>query len=129
MRYCAGCTPSAEAPVCWYKAWGTMTIGAFVLGTPIYPAATTFYAVTSFTAASLFIVYTAPTYLRLIHYRDFRPAAWRVRHRRLIGWIGFGYACIAAVVALLPQTYVLVTLKTFNWAVVAHVAVVLLALG
>lgn len=107
----------------------TMAIGAFVLGTPIYLGVTQFYAVTSFTATSLFIVYIAPTFLRLIHHRDFRPAAWRLRHPRLVGWIGLGYVCMATVITLLPQTYPFMTLKTFNWAPVALVLVVLVVLG
>lgn len=107
----------------------TMAAGAFLLGTPIYLGTTEFYAVTSFTATSLFIVYIAPTFLRLIHHRDFQPAAWRLRRPRLIGWAGFGYVCLATVITLLPQTYPFLTLKTFNWAPVALVAVVLLVLG
>jgi amino acid transporter len=107
----------------------TMAIGSFVLGAPIYLGTTQFYAVTSFTATSLFIVYIVPTFLRLIHHRDFRPAAWRLRHPRLVGWIGFGYVCVAAVITLLPQTYPFMTLKTFNWAPVVLIAVVLVVLG
>ncbi len=106
----------------------TMAAGSFVLGAPIYLGTTQFYAVTSFTATSLFIVYIVPTFLRLIHHRDFRPAAWRLRHPRLIGWIGFCYVCVAAVITLLPQSYPFMTLKSFNWAPVALVAVVLLVL-
>jgi amino acid transporter len=107
----------------------TMAAGAFLFGTPIYLGATQFYAVTSFTATSLFIVYIAPTFLRLIHHRDFRPAAWRLKHPRIVGWVGFGYVCLATVVTLLPQTYPFLSLKSFNWAPVALIAVVLLVLG
>ncbi len=107
----------------------TMALGAFVLGTPIYLGTAQFYAVTSFTATSLFIVYITPTFLRLIHHRDFHPAAWRLRYPRTVGWVGFGYVCLATVITLLPQTYPFMTLKTFNWAPVALVLVVLLVLG
>lgn len=115
-----------RVPVC--DVW-TAAISAFVLGTPICRGSTEFYAVTSFTAASLFIMYVPPTFPRLIHHRAFRPAAWRPRHPHLIGWIGSGYVGITTVITLLPQTYPFVTLKTFTWPVVALVAVLLLVAG
>jgi amino acid permease (GABA permease) len=98
--------------------------GALILGLPYLWNNTAYVAVTSIAVIGLYVAYVLPTFLRLRLGRSFRPGPWQLgRWSRPIGIIAVAWVVIISVLFMLP-TASPITVKNFNYTVVA-VAVVL----
>ena len=96
---------------------------AFVLGLPYLWNATAYAAVTSIAVIGLYIAYVLPTFLRLRQGRDFTRGPWHLgAWSRPIGIIAVTWVVIITVLFMLP-TASPITVKTFNYTVVAVLVV------
>jgi amino acid transporter len=101
--------------------------GALVLGLPYLINTTAYAAVTSIATIGLYIAYVIPTFLRLRRGRGFQPGPWQLgRWSRPIGVLAVLWVVLITVLFMLPQSSP-VTAKTFNYAPVAVLAVLLFA--
>jgi len=97
--------------------------GAFVLGLPYLFNATAYAAVTSIAVIGLYIAYVIPTFLRLRQGEAFVRGPWHLgRFSRPIGIVAVTWVVFITILFMLPQASP-VTLKTFNYAPVAVLAV------
>ncbi len=97
---------------------------AFLLGLPYLKNYTAYAAVTSIAVIGLYIAYVLPTFLRLRQGASFQRGPWHLgRWSYPIGWIAVTWVVIITVLFMLPQASP-ITWLTFNYAVVAVVAVV-----
>jgi amino acid permease (GABA permease) len=86
---------------------------------------TAYLAATSIAVIGLYIAYVAPVFLRLRN-PDFRPGPWNLgKWSGLVGWTAIVWVVIICVLFVLPTTSP-ITLKNFNYTIVA-VGVVILA--
>jgi amino acid permease (GABA permease) len=98
--------------------------GALILGLPYLWNNTAYVAVTSIAVIGLYVAYVLPTFLRLRLGRSFQPGPWQLgRWSRPVGIIAIAWVVIISVLFMLP-TASPITVKNFNYTVVA-VAVVL----
>ncbi|HEX8007592.1 MAG TPA: amino acid permease, partial [Trebonia sp.] len=98
--------------------------GALILGLPYLWNNTAYVAVTSIAVIGLYVAYVLPTFLRLRLGRSFRPGPWQLGPwSRPVGIIAVTWVVIISVLFMLP-TWSPITVKNFNYTVVA-VAVVL----
>jgi amino acid transporter len=97
---------------------------AFVLGLPYLWNPTAYAAVTSIAVIGLYIAYVLPTFLRLRQGTDFQRGPWHLgRWSMPIGTIAVIWVIFISILFMLP-TVSPITLKNFNYTVVAVVAVV-----
>jgi amino acid permease (GABA permease) len=97
--------------------------GALILGLPDLWNSTAYVAVTSIAVIGLYVAYVLPTLLRLMRGADFVPGPWHLgRWSRPIGIIAVVWVVFISILFMLP-TASPITLKTFNYTVVAVVAV------
>jgi amino acid permease (GABA permease) len=98
--------------------------GALILGLPYLWNSAAYFAVTSIATIGLYIAYVTPTYLRLRQGENFRRGPWHLgRWSYLIGWIAVIWVVIITILFMLPQVGP-ITVKTFNYAVVAVLVVI-----
>ena len=98
--------------------------GAFILGLPYLWNSAAYAAVTSIAVIGLYIAYVSPTFLRLRQGASFRRGPWHLgRWSYVVGWIAVVWVVIIFFLFMLP-TLSPVTWKTFNYTVVAVVAVI-----
>jgi amino acid permease (GABA permease) len=97
--------------------------GAFILGLPYLWNSTAYAAVTSIAVIGLYVAYVLPTFLRLRLGSAFNRGPWHLgRWSRPIGTIAVTWVLIISILFMLPAAYP-VTWKTFNYTVIAVVAV------
>jgi amino acid transporter len=97
--------------------------GALILGLPYLWNSTAYVAVTSIAVIGLYVAYVLPTLLRLLRGVDFVPGPWHLgRWSRPIGIIAVAWVAFISILFMLP-TAAPVTVSTFNYTVVAVVAV------
>jgi amino acid permease (GABA permease) len=97
--------------------------GALILGLPYLWNNTAYAAVTSIAVIGLYVAYVLPTFLRLRLGAAFQPGPWQLgRWSRPIGIIAVTWVVIITVLFMLP-TASPITLKSFNYTVIAVVAV------
>jgi amino acid permease (GABA permease) len=97
--------------------------GALILGLPYLWNSTAYAAVTSIAVIGLYVAYVLPTFLRLRLGSAFVRGPWHLgRWSTPIGIISVGWVIIITVLFMLP-TASPVTWKTFNYTVIAVVAV------
>ncbi|MGA2824502.1 MAG: amino acid permease [Streptosporangiaceae bacterium] len=97
--------------------------GALILGLPYLWNSTAYVAVTSIAVIGLYVAYVLPTLLRLLRGVDFVPGPWHLgRWSRPIGIIAVVWVAFISILFMLP-TAAPVTVSTFNYTVVAVVAV------
>jgi amino acid permease (GABA permease) len=98
--------------------------GALILGLPYLWNATAYGAVTSIAVIGLYIAYVTPTFLRLRQGNNFKRGPWHLgRWSYLIGWTAVVWVVIIFFLFMLPQ-FGPINLTTFNYAVIAVVAVI-----
>ena len=99
-------------------------VGAFILGLPYLWNSTAYAAVTSIAVIGLYIAYVTPTFLRLRQGANFKRGPWHLgRWSYVVGWIAVVWVVIIFFLFMLP-TVSPITWKTFNYTVVAVVAVI-----
>lgn len=103
------------------RALALAVIGSFVIGLPAYWSLTLFFAVTSVSAAALFVSYAIPIYLSVRRGSKFKPGPWNLRRPGLIGWTAIAYIAVATLLICLPTTRNFMHPATFNWTFVALV--------
>jgi amino acid permease (GABA permease) len=97
--------------------------GALILGLPYLWNSTAYAAVTSIAVIGLYVAYVLPTFLRLRLGASFKRGPWHLgRWSRPIGIISVTWVVIISILFMLPTSYP-VTWKTFNYTVIAVVAV------
>jgi amino acid permease (GABA permease) len=97
--------------------------GALILGLPDLWNSTAYVAVTSIAVIGLYVAYVLPTLLRLLRGADFVPGPWHLgRWSRPIGILAVVWVAFISILFMLPVASP-VTAKTFNYTVVAVVAV------
>jgi amino acid permease (GABA permease) len=97
--------------------------GALILGLPYLWNSTAYAAVTSIAVIGLYVAYVLPTFLRLRLGSAFVRGPWHLgRWSAPIGIISVAWVVIITVLFMLPTTSP-VTWKTFNYTVIAVVAV------
>jgi amino acid transporter len=97
--------------------------GALILGLPYLWNSTAYAAVTSIAVIGLYVAYVLPTLLRLLRGADFVPGPWHLgRWSRPIGIVAVAWVAFISVLFMLP-TASPITVRTFNYTVVAVVAV------
>ena len=97
--------------------------GALILGLPYLWNSTAYAAVTSIAVIGLYVAYVLPTFLRLRLGSAFQRGPWHLgRWSRPIGIVSVAWVVIITILFMLP-TASPITLKTFNYTVVAVVAV------
>jgi amino acid transporter len=104
------------------RALALAVIGSFAIGLPAYWSLTLFFAVTSVSAAALFVSYAIPIYLSLRRGDEFEPGPWTLKRPRLIGGFAIGYIAIASILICLPTTRDFLHPAAFNWTPVALAA-------
>jgi amino acid transporter len=98
--------------------------GALILGLPYLWNSAAYFAVTSIATIGLYIAYVTPTYLRLRQGKSFQRGPWHLGSwSYLIGWIAVIWVVIITILFMLPQVGP-ITVKTFNYAVVAVLVVI-----
>jgi len=99
-------------------------MGAFILALPYLWNSVAYYAVTSIAVIGLYVAYVLPTFLRLRLGSAFVRGPWHLgRWSRPIGTIAVVWVVIISVLFMLPTANP-VTWKSFNYTVIAVVAVV-----
>jgi amino acid transporter len=116
-------TKRTQVPV---RAVWTMTIGSFAFCVPGYFGLPWFYGVTAYAAIALFLVYVIPTFLRLIHPRQFIAGDFKLKHPYLVGWTAVGSIVLASIAAGLPVARDYMHWTTMNWAIPGVLLLVLL---
>ena len=97
--------------------------GALVLGLPYLWNSTAYAAVTSIAVIGLYVAYVLPTFLRLRLGSAFVRGPWHLgRWSRPIGIVSVAWVVVITILFMLPTTSP-VTFKTFNYTVIAVVAV------
>src|SRR6266702_5623551 len=97
--------------------------GALVLGLPYLGNSTAYAAVTSIAVIGLYVAYVLPTFLRLRLGSAFVRGPWHLgRWSTPIGVIAVAWVAIITILFMLP-TVSPVTIKSFNYTVIAVVAV------
>jgi amino acid permease (GABA permease) len=97
---------------------------AFLLGLPYLWNYTAYAAVTSIAVIGLYVAYVMPTFLRLRRGEAFQRGPWHLgRWSYVVGWTAVIWVVIITILFLLPQAGP-ITWKSFNYTVVAVVAVV-----
>jgi amino acid permease (GABA permease) len=97
--------------------------GALILGLPYLWNNTAYAAVTSIAVIGLYVAYVLPTFLRLRLGSAFQRGPWHLgRWSRPIGIIAVAWVVIITILFMLP-TASPITWKTFNYTVIAVVAV------
>jgi hypothetical protein len=95
-----------------------------ILVVPSLVNTTAYLAATSIAVIGLYIAYVAPVFLRLRN-PDFRPGPWNLgRWSGLIGWTAIVWVGFICVLFVLP-TASPITLKTFNYTIIAVGVVIL----
>ena len=98
--------------------------GALILGLPYLWNYAAYLAVTSIAVIGLYIAYVTPTFLRLRLGENFQRGPWHLgRWSSVVGWIAVTWVIIITILFMLPQVGP-ITLKTFNYAVVAVLVVI-----
>jgi amino acid permease (GABA permease) len=98
--------------------------GALILGLPYLWNYAAYLAVTSIAVIGLYIAYVTPTFLRLRLGENFQRGPWHLgRWSYVVGWIAVTWVIIITILFMLPQVGP-ITLKTFNYAVVAVLVVI-----
>jgi amino acid permease (GABA permease) len=98
--------------------------GALILGLPYLWNSAAYFAVTSIAVIGLYIAYVIPTFLRLRQGNDFQRGPWHLgRWSYVVGWTAVTWVVIITILFMLPQVGP-ITLKTFNYAVVAVLVVI-----
>ena len=98
--------------------------GALILGLPYLWNYAAYAAVTSIAVIGLYIAYVTPTFLRLRLGENFQRGPWHLgRWSSVVGWIAVTWVIIITILFMLPQVGP-ITLKTFNYAVVAVLVVI-----
>ncbi len=99
-------------------------VGALILGLPYLWNSFAYAAVTSIATIGLYIAYVTPTFLRLRQGANFRPGPWSLgRWSRPVGIIACIWVAFITILFVLP-TASPITLKTFNYAIVALLVVI-----
>ena len=97
--------------------------GALILGLPYLWNDTAYAAVTSIAVIGLYVAYVLPTFLRLRLGDGFVRGPWHLgRWSKPIGIVSVAWVVIITVLFMLP-TASPITLKDFNYTVIAVVAV------
>jgi amino acid permease (GABA permease) len=98
-------------------------VGALILGLPYLWNSTAYAAVTSIATIGLYVAYVIPTFLRLRLGSAFVRGPWHLgRWSKPIGIIAITWVVIITILFMLP-TASPITWKTFNYTVIAVVAV------
>jgi amino acid permease (GABA permease) len=98
--------------------------GALILGLPYLWNYAAYAAVTSIAVIGLYIAYVTPTFLRLRKGESFQRGPWHLgRWSYVVGWIAVTWVVIIVILFMLPQVGP-VSIKTFNYAVIAVLAVI-----
>jgi len=99
-------------------------VGALILGLPYLWNSFAYAAVTSIATIGLYIAYVAPTFLRLRQGANFRPGPWSLgRWSRPVGIIACIWVVFITILFVLP-TASPITVKDFNYAIVALLIVI-----
>jgi amino acid transporter len=99
-------------------------VGALILGLPYLWNSLAYAAVTSIATIGLYIAYVIPTYLRLRQGASFRRGPWHLgRWSSTVGIIAITWVVIITVLFVLPTANP-ITLKNFNYAIVALLVVI-----
>ncbi len=97
--------------------------GALILGLPYLWNSTAYAAVTSIAVIGLYVAYVLPTLLRLMRGADFQRGPWHLgRWSRPIGIAAVTWVAFISVLFMLP-TASPISVKNFNYTVVAVVVV------
>jgi amino acid permease (GABA permease) len=97
---------------------------AFVLGLPYLWNNTAYAAVTSIAVIGLYIAYVLPTFLRLRQGENFQRGPWHLgRWSYPVGIVAVSWVVIITILFMLPTTSP-ITVKNFNYTIVAVVVVV-----
>jgi amino acid permease (GABA permease) len=98
--------------------------GALILGLPYLWNSYAYAAVTSIATIGLYIAYVIPTFLRLRQGSNFQRGPWHLgRWSSVVGIIACTWVVFITVLFVLPAASP-ITWKTFNYAIVALVAVI-----
>ena len=98
--------------------------GALILGLPYLWNSYAYAAVTSIATIGLYIAYVIPTFLRLRQGADFKRGPWHLgRWSSTVGIIAITWVVFITILFVLPAASP-ITLKTFNYAIVALLAVI-----
>ena len=97
--------------------------GALILGLPYLWNATAYAAVTSIAVIGLYIAYVLPTFLRLRQGASFQRGPWHLgQWSYVVGTIAVIWVLLITILFMLPTTSP-ITVKDFNYTVVAVVVV------
>ncbi len=97
-----------------------------ILASPALISPVAYFAVTSIAVIGLYIAYVVPVFLRRMN-PDFKPGPWNLgRWSAPIGWIAIVWVVIICVLFVLPPASP-VTISTFNYAPIAVLVVVIIA--
>ena len=100
------------------------TASALILGLPYLWNSYAYAAVTSIATIGLYIAYVIPTFLRLRQGSNFQRGPWHLgRWSSVVGIIACTWVVFITVLFVLPAASP-ITWKTFNYAIVALVAVI-----
>jgi amino acid permease (GABA permease) len=98
--------------------------GALILGLPYLWNSYAYAAVTSIATIGLYIAYVIPTYLRMRQGASFQRGPWHLgRWSSTVGTVAITWVVFITVLFVLP-TASPITLKTFNYAIVALLIVI-----
>jgi amino acid permease (GABA permease) len=99
-------------------------VGALILGLPYLWNSVAYYAVTSIATIGLYIAYVTPTFLRLRQGASFQRGPWHLgRWSATVGIIAITWVVFITILFILPEASP-ITLKTFNYAIVALLIVI-----
>jgi amino acid transporter len=99
-------------------------VGALILGLPYLWNSYAYAAVTSIATIGLYIAYVAPTFLRLRQGANFQPGPWSLgRWSKPVGIIACIWVVFITILFVLP-TASPITVKDFNYAIVALLIVI-----
>ena len=99
---------------------------SIILASPALISPVAYLAVTSIAVIGLYIAYVVPVFLRRVN-STFTPGPWNLgKLSPVIGWIAIGWVLFICILFVLPPASP-VTLQTFNYAPVAVIVVVIIA--
>ena len=99
---------------------------SIILASPALISPVAYLAVTSIAVIGLYIAYVVPVFLRRVN-PTFTPGPWNLgKWSPVIGWIAVGWVLFICILFVLPPASP-VTLQTFNYAPVAVIVVVIIA--
>ncbi|MFE7072586.1 amino acid permease [Streptomyces sp. NPDC057620] len=117
-------TSRTKTPV--YAVWLSVGVALFLAAPSLY-SPTAYAAVTAINVIGITPAYVIPVYLRRRYPGAFTPGPWNLgRWSKPLGWISVVYVVVLTVVFCLPQASPITT-TSFNYAVVALVAVLFIA--